>query len=208
MIGGLVIEAWGTQTLLWTYYTAERPPLWIIPAWPIASLTIDRLARLADRLLPESCYPLVGEAVLADLPGLLPADAGFHLADAGQIPDLDGAVDLRRADPGTRRPAADDAQLHRGGRAGLFPGALGHDPRVLDVLHAADPAAVCGAGARPGGGGLLAGTRGDGGGIEGMDRAEAADQHRWGRIRNWRGDELLQIEKHFFLHQNGRFRMV
>jgi hypothetical protein len=43
--GGLVIEAWGTQTLLWTYYTNERPPLWIIPAWPIASLAIDRIYR-------------------------------------------------------------------------------------------------------------------------------------------------------------------
>jgi hypothetical protein len=43
LIGGLVIESWGTQTGLWTYYTLERPPLWIIPAWPIASLAIDRL---------------------------------------------------------------------------------------------------------------------------------------------------------------------
>lgn len=46
LIGGLTIESWGTQTEIWTYYTAERPPLWIIPAWPIASLTIDRMARL------------------------------------------------------------------------------------------------------------------------------------------------------------------
>jgi hypothetical protein len=46
MGGGLVIETWGTQTQLWTYYTLERPPLWIIPAWPIASLSIDRLYRL------------------------------------------------------------------------------------------------------------------------------------------------------------------
>ena len=38
LIGGLVIESWGTQTELWVYYTNERPPLWIIPAWPIASL--------------------------------------------------------------------------------------------------------------------------------------------------------------------------
>lgn len=43
--GGLVIESWGTQTNLWHYYTAERPPLWIIPAWPIASLSIDRISR-------------------------------------------------------------------------------------------------------------------------------------------------------------------
>jgi len=43
--GGLAIESWGTQTNLWHYYTAERPPLWIIPAWPIASLSIDRIMR-------------------------------------------------------------------------------------------------------------------------------------------------------------------
>ncbi|HVN54803.1 MAG TPA: hypothetical protein VMT46_10770 [Anaerolineaceae bacterium] len=52
LCGGLAIEGWGTQTRLWTYYTLERPPLWIIPAWPIASLSIDRLVRLLDRRLP------------------------------------------------------------------------------------------------------------------------------------------------------------
>jgi hypothetical protein len=54
LVGGLVIESWGTQTELWTYYTAERPPLWIIPAWPIASLSIDRLVRILHRALPEN----------------------------------------------------------------------------------------------------------------------------------------------------------
>jgi hypothetical protein len=48
--GGLVIESWGTQTNLWFYYTFERPPLWIIPAWPIASLSIDRLYRTLRHL--------------------------------------------------------------------------------------------------------------------------------------------------------------
>ena len=48
MFGGLVIESWGTQTNLWHYFTAERPPLWIIPAWPIASLSIDRITRILD----------------------------------------------------------------------------------------------------------------------------------------------------------------
>lgn len=51
LAGGLVIESWGTQTELWTYYTLERPPLWIIPAWPIASLSIDRLVRISDRFV-------------------------------------------------------------------------------------------------------------------------------------------------------------
>lgn len=50
LCGGLVIESWGTQTEIWVYYTAERPPLWIIPAWPIASLSIDRLVRITDNL--------------------------------------------------------------------------------------------------------------------------------------------------------------
>lgn len=51
--GGLVIEAWGTQTSLWTYFTDQRPPLWIIPAWPIASLTIDRVVTWLNRIFPE-----------------------------------------------------------------------------------------------------------------------------------------------------------
>jgi hypothetical protein len=54
LAGGLVIESWGTQAELWTYYTRERPPLWIIPAWPIASLSIDRLTRLLNHLLPRT----------------------------------------------------------------------------------------------------------------------------------------------------------
>jgi len=50
--GGMVIEAWGTVTEIWWYFTAERPPLWILPAWPVASIAIDRLARAVDFFLP------------------------------------------------------------------------------------------------------------------------------------------------------------
>jgi len=57
LAGGLVIESWGTQTELWTYYTLERPPLWIIPAWPIASLSIDRLVRIADHRMSLAADP-------------------------------------------------------------------------------------------------------------------------------------------------------
>jgi hypothetical protein len=52
LVAGLVIESWGTQTELWTYYTQERPPLWILPAWPIASLSFDRLVRLLRVTVP------------------------------------------------------------------------------------------------------------------------------------------------------------
>ena len=52
--GGLAIESWGTQTNLWHYYTAERPPLWIIPAWPIASLSIDRITRFLNWIIERA----------------------------------------------------------------------------------------------------------------------------------------------------------
>ena len=60
LVGGLVIESWGTQTNLWHYYTLERPPLWIIPAWPIANLSIDRLYRFLNRRLPRAGPRLAG----------------------------------------------------------------------------------------------------------------------------------------------------
>ena len=56
--GGLAIESWGTQTNLWHYYTAERPPLWIIPAWPIASLSIDRIARYLNSILTRATHAI------------------------------------------------------------------------------------------------------------------------------------------------------
>jgi len=49
LAGGTVIETWGTQSGLWAYYTGEAPPLWILPAWPVASLAIERITRLLNR---------------------------------------------------------------------------------------------------------------------------------------------------------------
>jgi len=74
MFGGLAIEGWGTQTELWKYYTSERPPLWIIPAWPIASLSIDRLYRLiklwASRL-PDKLFDVIHWTALPAFFGLM-----------------------------------------------------------------------------------------------------------------------------------------
>jgi hypothetical protein len=50
LAGGAVIETWGTNADLWAYYTGERPPLWILPAWPIASLAIERITRMLNDL--------------------------------------------------------------------------------------------------------------------------------------------------------------
>jgi hypothetical protein len=52
-VGGGMIEWWGTNTGLWSYFTNERPPLWILPAWPAAALTIDRGRALLDRLVDQ-----------------------------------------------------------------------------------------------------------------------------------------------------------
>ncbi len=64
--GGLVIESWGTQTGIWWYFTAQHPPLWIIPAWPIASLTIDRMVRFLQQRIPASkaeCHSASGNDI-------------------------------------------------------------------------------------------------------------------------------------------------
>jgi hypothetical protein len=56
-VGGGVIEWWGTYSRIWTYFTLERPPLWILPAWPIATLAIDRMARILDHAVEQVASP-------------------------------------------------------------------------------------------------------------------------------------------------------
>ena len=68
--GGLAIESWGTQTNLWHYYTAERPPLWIIPAWQIASLSIDRITRGINFLTTKITKGHEGKTLFIILYGL------------------------------------------------------------------------------------------------------------------------------------------
>lgn len=46
-LAGWLAEFWGTRLGLWTYYTGEMPPLWIVPAWCVGALVIDRLAARA-----------------------------------------------------------------------------------------------------------------------------------------------------------------
>ena len=41
------------QVHLWQYYTGEPPPLWIIPAWPVAQLAINRIVRFLRVTLPK-----------------------------------------------------------------------------------------------------------------------------------------------------------
>lgn len=77
LLGGLVIESWGTRTGLWSYYTHERPPLWILPAWPIATLSIDRLVRGLQRLTPRWVPTVFHRAHLLVMIGFLGLMAAF-----------------------------------------------------------------------------------------------------------------------------------
>jgi hypothetical protein len=51
LAGGFLFEGWGTNTKLWWYFTGEKPPLWILPAWPVAALATARIGFIVDRLL-------------------------------------------------------------------------------------------------------------------------------------------------------------
>jgi hypothetical protein len=51
LAGGFLFEGMGTRTGLWTYFTGEKPPIWILPAWPVAALATARIAFVLDRLL-------------------------------------------------------------------------------------------------------------------------------------------------------------
>lgn len=53
LVGGFLFEAMGTHTGLWTYFTGEKPPLWVLPAWPVAALATARIAFVLDRFLME-----------------------------------------------------------------------------------------------------------------------------------------------------------
>ena len=153
LLGGLVIQSWGTQTQLWTYYTYERPPLWIFPAWPIASLAINGLARLMDSVLPDGRrFTQVVYGVL--MPGFLLLMLAFVWPTSSADDHGRWSFVPAGAVPGESPTGADGLSGWSG--AWLLPGALGHDAPVLDLLFPADAAAVCRAGPRHGGGCFLA----------------------------------------------------
>lgn len=52
LCGGALIETWGTRSGLWAYFTGETPPLFILPAWPMAALATDRIARVLSPRTP------------------------------------------------------------------------------------------------------------------------------------------------------------
>ena len=144
-VGGLTIEAWGTQTLLWTYYTSERPPLWIVPAWPIATLAIDRITRMLNALtrrVPDVWWERLFLSVLG---------AFFLLMIYFTRRTLEavypgGAAAVRADHPLARRETQRPADFPGRRRVGIFSRTVGDHARVLDLLHPRNAAGVCGPG--------------------------------------------------------------
>jgi hypothetical protein len=52
---GWLIEVWGTRAGLWSYYTRESPPLWIVPVWPLGALVVDRIAGAFEARFGPAC---------------------------------------------------------------------------------------------------------------------------------------------------------
>ena len=52
LAAGWLAECWGTRLGLWSYYTSEQPPLWVVPAWGLGCLAVERTAQtLQERCL-------------------------------------------------------------------------------------------------------------------------------------------------------------
>lgn len=113
---GWLAEYAGTVSGLWTYYTGETPPLWIVPAWPLGALLIGRLSRRTEEVLGK----LTGDRFRA---ALFPAWTFlFYLVYvpflAGQLPVLRwlpaAALAAAAFIPGRERRARDAAVLITG----------------------------------------------------------------------------------------------
>ncbi|MBZ0269084.1 hypothetical protein K8I85_13075 [bacterium] len=62
---GWAAEAWGTRSGLWSYYTGETPPLWIVPAWPLGAIVVSRVADAIERISAPPAWMLRAHVMLA-----------------------------------------------------------------------------------------------------------------------------------------------
>jgi hypothetical protein len=71
LLGGALIETWGTWTGVWWYFTSERPPWWVIPAWATTALAGERTAQLFLELARRAALTFPSLSVRPLLPVLL-----------------------------------------------------------------------------------------------------------------------------------------
>jgi len=99
LVLGFLVEAWGTRLGLWSYYTGEKPPLWIVPSWPLGALVIDRMAdtvrcRVRGALSPATIKSIYFSLALVTLGGFFSftGDAVAHPATLAVGALLAGAL--------------------------------------------------------------------------------------------------------------------
>lgn len=109
LAAGWAAEAWGTRLGLWRYYTGEKPPLWIVPAWALGAVVVERTAvRWSTPFVGMAARPrraLYGAAASA----MLAVVAGFAWPTASQpatwaVFTAVAAALFWRADPGRDLP--------------------------------------------------------------------------------------------------------
>ena len=138
LAGGLYVEAWGTQTEIWWYFTAERPPVWILPAWPVAVITIDRLGRALDLLLPAGRLAWGWWALL---PPFVVGMTWFvwPYADRSLTVVSIAAMIGVLASRSVGQVRQDVVLMVAGAGLGLFLEYWGDQPALLDLLHPGGP---------------------------------------------------------------------
>ena len=110
LAAGWAAEAWGTRLGLWHYYTGERPPLWIVPAWPLGAALIDRLGERARSRFGRAPAAAYWGTALAVTAGCLAFSGPWLGAPAGWL----GAAAVAAALFSSRDPGADAWPLWAG----------------------------------------------------------------------------------------------
>lgn len=130
--GGALIETWGTWTGVWWYFTAERPPWWVIPAWSTTALAGERTANLIELLAGKLAGTRIGRMpkymYWVVLPGFAIAMTRFSWPAASGRAVAVAAVTMAVVIASTRRPAHDLAAFAAGSLLGVFiePWGTGH----------------------------------------------------------------------------------
>ena len=163
--GGFLIEWWGTSTHLWTYFTRETPPLWIVPAWPIAALATDRLVYVAQTFIGPRGGPLVDGGMLGSAGGVRGVDVCLHATSSPHHFLARGARDYAGGAGDHAQGASGPGGIRDGRGVWVAVGVLGDNAGVLDLLYAADASHGDGAGARICFGSVCEGGDGGDGGV-------------------------------------------
>lgn len=119
-VGGFLIEWWGTNTGVWHYFTHDRPPLFILPAWMVSAVVINRVGTAWVPAVPESRKTALEVAYWVILCGFTVAMVRF-LWPFVESPLTWGFIAVTVSIPWVaRRPSEDLLLFGAGTLAGVF----------------------------------------------------------------------------------------